>query len=156
SNQALFLIGEMGVLDLQRAFPRASTAAKNFEDQSRAVDDLGRERFFQVALLNRRQGAVYDDEINVFRAYQSGKLGDVAFAEECSWTNLRERNDFFRDNLKADRAGKPESLEKTCLVCSRERCLQGLDLGGFGARAGFEIGAGHEGPRARLDNLPRA
>jgi hypothetical protein len=59
----------------------------------------------------------------------------------------------FRDNLKADRLGKPESLAKTCLVRTPARRLKGPAWTGFTACAGVEIRAGHEGPRARLDNL---
>jgi hypothetical protein len=80
ANQSRFLIGKMGELDLKRTFPRASPAAKNFKDQTSAIDNLGRKRFFQIALLHRRQDAVHEDEVNVFRANQSRKLGNIAFA----------------------------------------------------------------------------
>src|SRR5205807_1005627 len=59
-NQPRFLIGELGELDLQRAFACSCPAAKNFEDQSGAIYDLGRKRSFEIALLHRRQGAIHD------------------------------------------------------------------------------------------------
>jgi hypothetical protein len=123
ANQSRFLIGKMGELDLKRTFPRASPAAKNFKDQTSAIDNLGRKRFFQIALLHRRQNAVHEDEVNVFRANQSRKLGNIAFAEESSRTNLRDGEHSFRDNLKVDRVGKSTSLKKTRLVRAPARRL---------------------------------
>src|ERR1700730_12865773 len=107
SNQPRFLVGEMGELDRQRAFSRSCPAAKNFEDQSGAIDDLGRKRIFEIALLHRRQGAIHDNEIDQFRAYQSRKPGDFAFGEITRRPDLRKRSDLPRDNFKANRLGKP-------------------------------------------------
>ena len=51
----------MSELDLQRAFTSCVPGAENFEDQSGAIDDLGRKRIFEIALLDRRQGAIHDN-----------------------------------------------------------------------------------------------
>ena len=58
AHQPALLIGEMGQLDLQRAFARARAAAEDLQDQPGAVDDLGVPGLLQIALLHRRQRAV--------------------------------------------------------------------------------------------------
>ena len=154
SNQSRFLISEMSKLDLQRTLPRARPAAKNFEDQSRAIDNLGRKRFFQVALLHRGQTAIHDDEVDLFSVYQCRKLGYFALAKEGCRTNLRERNHSRGNDLKANRVGKPNSFKKTGLGGTPARSLEGRARVLLMARARVEIRANHHGPGARLDNLP--
>src|ERR1700730_16931744 len=107
SNQSRFLVGEMGELDLQHAFTFSCSSSKNLEDQSGAIDDLGRKRIFEIALLHRRQAAIHDNEIDLFGAYQSRELGGFAFAEVTRRPDLRKRSDLPRDNFNADRLGKP-------------------------------------------------
>ena len=53
AHKAGALIGQMRELHLQRALGGARSAAKNFEDQPGAVDDLAVEGLFEVALLRR-------------------------------------------------------------------------------------------------------
>ena len=59
AHQPAFLIGQMRMLDLQRAFAGARAAAEDFQDQAGAVEHLGVPGLFQIALLHRRQRAVH-------------------------------------------------------------------------------------------------
>ena len=52
-DQARALIGQVRELDLQPAFPRARAFAEDLQDQSCAVEHLGRPGLFQIALLHR-------------------------------------------------------------------------------------------------------
>ena len=61
-HQAAALIVEGGQFDLQPAFVRAGAGAEDFQDQSRAVDDLGLPRLLEIALLHGRQLVVDDHQ----------------------------------------------------------------------------------------------
>ena len=66
-DQPALLIGEVGELDLEAAFPRLRPLAEDLEDQPGAVDDLGLPGLFEVALLDRGQRMVDDDQAGVRR-----------------------------------------------------------------------------------------
>ena len=71
----------MGQLHLQGAFGGARPAAKNFEDEAGAVDDLAVEGLFEVALLRRGERAVHHDEVDPLGLHFSGYGFDLALAE---------------------------------------------------------------------------
>ncbi|MFT3808599.1 MAG: hypothetical protein QM698_01645 [Micropepsaceae bacterium] len=80
-HQAAALIGEMGEFDLQTAFPRARPLAEDFQDQTGAVDDLGLEVLFEIALLHRRERTVEDDDGGVEFGAKLRRLLHLAFAD---------------------------------------------------------------------------
>ena len=70
ANQPALLIVQMRKLDLQRAFLGGSTAAEDFQDETGPVDDLAVPFLFQIALLNRGQRMIDDDQTGIVLAEQ--------------------------------------------------------------------------------------
>ena len=62
SHQARPLKGQGGKLDLQAAGMSLRTGAENFQDQRRPVDDLAFRRRFQIALLDRAEAGIDNDD----------------------------------------------------------------------------------------------
>src|SRR5205085_820054 len=81
AHQPALLVGQVRVLDLQRAFARARAPAEDFQDEPGAVEHLRAERLFQVALLHRRQRAVHHHDADLARLDDAGELVDLALAE---------------------------------------------------------------------------
>ena len=81
AHQPAFLIGQMRVFDLQRAFARARAASENLEDEPGAVEHLGVPGPFQIALLHRRERAVHHHDAGVELLISPGEFLDLAFAE---------------------------------------------------------------------------
>ena len=63
ANKATLLVVEMREFDLQTALGSRRALAEDLEDQSRAVDHLALERFLKIALLDRAERAIDDDEL---------------------------------------------------------------------------------------------
>ncbi len=81
AHQPALLVGEMGMLDLQRALPRAGAPAEYLQDQTRAVQHLGIPRFFQISLLHRGHRAIHDNQIDRQALGNPGDLLDLALAQ---------------------------------------------------------------------------
>ena len=81
ADQPAFLIIEMRVLDLQRAFARARAPAEDFQDQSGAIDDLRAPGLFEIALLHRRNRAIHHHHGRGKAFDQPGNLIDLAGAD---------------------------------------------------------------------------
>ena len=65
AHQPPLLVVQMRQFDLQRAFLGAGATAEDFEDQPGAVEHLGVERLFEIALLHGRQRMVDDDQLRI-------------------------------------------------------------------------------------------
>src|SRR5438105_60053 len=103
AHQRALLILEMRKLDLEHAFAGMSTAAKDFENEAGAVENLGIPGALQIALLDRRKRGVDDDEIGLALLHDSGDLGDFARAEKSRRSWFGKRSDQFGDDFKIDR-----------------------------------------------------
>src|SRR3546814_16627402 len=76
------LIIEMRQLDLEPPFGGRRALAEAFEDQPGAVDHLGLERGFEVALLDRRQRGIEDDANGFLHSPGRSKRLHLAAAEK--------------------------------------------------------------------------
>ena len=65
ADQSARLIVKMCQFNLQPAFRSRGTCTENLQDQPGAVDNLDLELFFQIALLNSRQGTVYNQNVRI-------------------------------------------------------------------------------------------
>src|SRR5690606_30646519 len=82
ADEPALLIGQVGKLDLEPPFPRLRPLAEDLEDQSGAVDDLGLPGALKIALLNRGQRVVDDDEADLLRLDSLAIVLDLSRAEE--------------------------------------------------------------------------
>ena len=112
AHQPAFLIGQMRVFDLQRAFARARAPAENLQNKAGPVDDLGAPGLFQIALLHRRQRAIHHHDAGFVRLDQSGDFLDLAFAEISRRPHRVEHHDAGLFDVEIDGAGKPYRLVK--------------------------------------------
>ena len=67
--------------DLEAALPRVRPRGEDVQDQRRSVNDLRTQRFFEIALLRRRQLVVEDDHVRLCITACGGDFIDLAFAD---------------------------------------------------------------------------
>src|SRR5271165_814379 len=104
THKAGALIAQMGQLHLQRALGGARPAAKNFEDEPGAVDDLAVEGLFEVTLLRRGQRAVHHDKIDPLGLHFSRYGFDLALAEVGRRAERVQRHGFGARDYEIDGA----------------------------------------------------
>ncbi len=112
AHQPALLIGQMRVLDLQRAFARARAPAEDLQDQPGAVEHLRAPGLFEIALLHRRERAVHDDDADLLALHEAGEFVDLALAEIGRGADRVERREPGLDHLEIDRARKTDGLFK--------------------------------------------
>ena len=139
AHQPAFLIIEMGVLDLQRAFAGARAPAEDFQNQSGAVDDLGVPGLFQIALLHRRNRAIHYDDGRGEAFHQSGNFIDFAGADISRRPDLVERDEPLLHDIEVDGAREPGGFGQARVGAAR----LGARAGGIAPRLALE---------PRLDN----
>jgi len=114
TNQPAFLVSQMRMLDLQRAFACAGAAAKNLQDQPGAIQDLCIPCFFQIALLHRRQCAIHDHDASVDAFDETRNLFDFALAEKGCRPQRIEHDDAGLFDIEIDGASKADGLIEFC------------------------------------------
>ena len=133
----------MGEFDLQRAFPGLGAAAEDFEDQPGAVENLGAPGLLEIALLDRRKGAIHHHQFDVVPGDESDDLLDLALAEIGRRPDLTDGRDQRVRDREVDGARKTHGFLKP-----RLRIAQGMLI-----RLRLGIAAAHSQIRAD-DNHP--
>ena len=112
-DQSAALIGQVRQLDLQTAFAGARPGAENLKDQSGSVDDLAMPGALEIALLNRRQRAVDNQQIDIVRRRQIAQFRHLAGTEQGAGPGLDQRRRKRFRHLQANCDGKADGLSQT-------------------------------------------
>ena len=131
-HQPALLIIEMRQFDLQPPLGGRCALAEDFEDQPGTIDHLGGERLLQIALLDRRDRGIDDDERRLLHAHLLGELLDLARTEQRRRLGRAQAETDLVDHIQPDRGG-----ETCCLVQSGlHRSVMPTDVGERDDRAG--------------------
>ena len=109
-DQPAALVVEVRQLDLQRAFPGARAAAENLQDDAGAVEDLGVELLFEIALLDRGERMVDHDKLAARLGHLFGDLGDLAGADQRRGLGICDIDDLGVDGIEVDGVGEAHRL----------------------------------------------
>ena len=107
------LVIEVGEFDLQAAFGGRGALTEDLEDQTRAVDHLALELFLEVALLDRGERAIDDDQLSVLAVAGHGDVLDLPFTEQGAGPRLADRNGEGFRHHDPDRQGQATGLLQT-------------------------------------------
>ena len=117
-DQAAALVARARQFDLQAAFTRPGAGAEDFQDQSGAVDHLGFQAAFEIALLDRRQRMVHHHQIDRVPFFlgltdQVGEVLQRAGAKQGSRLRTVDLDRLGMDDIQVDRGSQPFSFLKT-------------------------------------------
>src|SRR5579862_1591175 len=118
----------MRQLDLEPALARLRPLAEDLQDERRAVEHLGVPGLLEIALLDRRELGVDDDDLGLERQRFRLDLVDLAAADQRRGHRTGERRDVAGDDAEPDRDGQPDGLFETRLSVAVERALASLRL----------------------------
>ena len=110
AHEAPCLVIEMRQFDLQPAFGGRRALAEDFEDQPGAVDHLALELFLQIALLDRAERTIDDDQFRFFLRCRNIDALDLALAEQRCRAYRADRHRESVSHHDADRTGEPLRL----------------------------------------------
>lgn len=126
--------------DLQRAFLGLGAASEDFEDETGAIQHFRGPCLLQIALLDRRQRAIDDDEPRVVRLHQRSDFLDLALTEISRGAQLIQRGDDGVGDVEINGARETRRLFETGSGIADRA---GSIVTRTGARAA--IGTDHEG-----------
>ena len=107
----------MREIDLQASFGGARPRAENFQNKRGAVEHLGVPRFFEIAVLNRRERGIDDNKTGARIAGVERCQNRFDFAgsdpRRGLWSD--EGHNLAQQHFEVDRLGKPAGLLETRL-----------------------------------------
>jgi hypothetical protein len=116
---------ELGQLDLQLAFVRPRALREDVEDQPRAVDDAALGEFLEIALLDRAQGVVDQDQVGIERLLLRLQLVGLAGADEITRIRPLDASAQRTNDTGAGRTRQlAEFLQRERIVLARRLRLQ--------------------------------
>ena len=118
-HQAAALVAKSGELDLEPALPRACPSAEDFEDERGAVDDLAAPRAFEIALLNRGERPIHDDQFQVVRGCCLRDRFHPPETEQGRWPRLLQAHNLRKHDIEVDRTGEAHRLGEAALGLTR-------------------------------------
>ena len=100
----------MRQLNLQPSLSSRGALAEDFEDQAGAVDDFGAEGCFQIALLDRAERCIDDDQLDAMFLNVGRNRFDLTNAEQRGCARLAQPECMHRDHIQPDRQCKSVRL----------------------------------------------
>ena len=92
ADQTGTLIGQMRHLNLQNTLTSARPVAENLKDKTRAIKQFHAPCFFEVTLLNGRNGTVDQDQLNVIVFEHDAQFFDFTFTKKHARMNFGKRD----------------------------------------------------------------
>jgi len=105
-------------LDLQLAFVRARALREDVEDEARAIDDAALGELLEIALLNRRERAIDEDQVRIERLSLLGELLGLAGTYEITRIRPVDARRQRADDARARRARELAKLIESGRVCT--------------------------------------
>ena len=133
-HQTPRLIVQMRQLHLQPPLRTRRPLAENLEDEPGAINHLRLGRGFQIALLDRGQRTVDDQQFGVMRAQPAGNALHLSAAEQCRWLRTANVQCNRVDHINPDRPGQPRRLGQARIHIARAAC-SAVGVHNDGARA---------------------
>ena len=124
-GQAGQLVLELGQLYLKTALVGLGVLGEDVENQARAVDDLGLDRFFQGTLLGRRKLVVGDQNRVAGLGLGRDQLVDLAFADVVVGIQVAAVLPLRTHHLSAGGVGQACQLPYR-LLCGPSRVVTGV------------------------------
>ncbi len=125
AHQPAGLIIEMRQLHLQPPLGGGSALPENFQDQPGAVDHLGFQRGFQIALLNRSQARVEHDELCVLHPRGGGDGVNLPLPDQRGRARVAQPHRQPISHIQPDRHRQPGGFRQPCLAVARMAALIG-------------------------------
>ena len=122
SNQPRTLVGQRGQFYLQSTFIGTRPRAKNFENQTGAVNNLGLPAPFEIALLHRAQYAIKDNHADCVFADQFPEVFQGPAPKKVAWPRTSESGDLGTDDVQADRSRETDRFLQSSLDQTARRC----------------------------------
>jgi hypothetical protein len=142
ADESTGLIVEVCQFDLQSALCRHGALAENFEDQPCPVDHFALELFFEIALLDRGQAAIDDDQTGIVLIARGSDIRDLAFAEQRCRPRFADWDGKRVDHHQPDGKGQPARFFQPCGGVARCAPPTELRIDDQRARAARDVAGG--------------